>query len=69
MTTRVKALTVALDRDIREDDVAPLVAAIERLRGVVGVSAVPVDPSDYIANVRARHHYRARILAALERPS
>lgn len=42
MTDRIRTLTVLLDRDIRTDDVEPLVAAIEHLKGVRKVELGPV---------------------------
>ena len=53
MTTRFHALTVVLDRDIREDDAEALMLAIRQLRGVAGVAGVPVDICDYSARTRA----------------
>lgn len=43
MTDRVGALCVVLEKDIRDDDVAPLVDAIRMMRGVLSVTFEPVD--------------------------
>ena len=39
MTDRLNALTVSLDRDIREDDAEVIINAIKAIRGVNGVTA------------------------------
>lgn len=54
MTDRVNCLHVALERDIREDDVQPLISAILQLRGVLTVTNKTVDFTDWIAVERAR---------------
>jgi hypothetical protein len=54
MTDRISSLTVVLEVDMRDDDVAPLVAAIERLRGVLTVTGRVVDSCDFIAESRVR---------------
>ncbi len=55
MTDRFNALTVVLETDIRDDDAEALIAAIRQLRGVLSVSGNIANPSDYIAQQRARH--------------
>jgi len=67
MTDRINALTVALDRDIREDDIAPLITAIQQLRGVCGVATHVVGMEDYAAQSRADLEWRKKIFALLER--
>lgn len=66
VTDRVHALTVVLDRDIRTDDIEPLLTAISLLRGVASVASVRVDAGDYIARERARTALLTEILKALE---
>jgi len=68
MTDRICALTVALDRDIRDDDIAPLVAAVQQLRGVCGVTAHVVGMEDYAARSRANLDWRKKILEMLRSP-
>lgn len=55
MTDRFNSLTVVLEKDMRDDDAEALIAAIRQLRGVLSVSGNVADPSDYIAQQRARH--------------
>ena len=61
MTTRVKALTVALEEDIREDDVEQLVMAIKRLRGVLAVDTAAADPVDFVARERVRRELTGKL--------
>lgn len=58
MTDRVNALTVVLDHDIREDDVAALKTAIAMLRGVLTVTAHVATPADNVARERVRREVR-----------
>lgn len=43
MTDRFNALTVVLEKDIREDDAQALLSAIGQLRGVLTVSGNVAD--------------------------
>lgn len=55
MTDRYIALTVLLEKEIREDDAEPLIAAIRQLRGVAEVTPhVPESIDTYWAKSRAR---------------
>ena len=65
MTDRIHALTVALDKDIRDDDVQALAAAIGQLRHVVGVTTEKVDVSDYSARARVNMEWHTRLLDML----
>ena len=58
MTDRVNALTVVLDHDIREDDVAALKSAIVMLRGVLTVTAHVTTTADSVARERVRREVR-----------
>lgn len=60
MTDRVHALTVVLDRDIREDDVEPLMEAILMLRHVYRVKPRVVEAADEFARDRARAELRGK---------
>jgi hypothetical protein len=55
VSDRYKALTVALDRDTRDDDAQALIAAIRQLRGVVDVQPVEATADDWLARQRVRH--------------
>jgi hypothetical protein len=52
MTDRVNALTVVLDRDMRDDDVQCVVDAIRMIKCVANVSLNVVDANDYINRAR-----------------
>jgi hypothetical protein len=62
MTDRIKGLTVALSRDIRDDDVEEIVNAIIMIKGVSGVTKSKVDMSDYTARVRVLHRIQDKVL-------
>jgi hypothetical protein len=54
MTNRYHSLTVALSRDMRDDDAEGLVNAIKMMRGVIDVSGnVTNDITSYVAQARA----------------
>lgn len=62
MTDRIRALTVALETDVRADDVQALVSAISQLRGVLAVATeTPVSPNDYVTEQRIRRDYYLRL--------
>lgn len=61
MTDRLKGLTVLLDRDIREDDAAPIIAAIQMIKGVASVQTHVADPDHYLAVETARWELRKEI--------
>lgn len=62
MTTKIKALTVVLEADTREDDVESLVQAVTLLRGVASVTTEPVDMGDYSARQRLAYEWRNTML-------
>ena len=67
MTDRIAYLTVVLERDNRDDDVAALAEAIRHMRGVAEVAnGKPVDGADYAARCRADLVWRERILSLLQ---
>lgn len=55
MTDRLKGCTVAFERDIRVDDVVPLLDAIRHLRGVADVEPLIADPDDAANRMRINH--------------
>lgn len=61
MTDRYNALTVSLDRDIRDDDAEIIINAIKALRGVNGVTANVVDPDSYSAKLRANNTVKEKL--------
>lgn len=66
MTTRLVALTVILDGEPREDDVAHLIAAIQLLRGVADVQPIMMSPETRIAEHRAKLDLRKRLWHILD---
>lgn len=67
MSDRINALTVILEKDIRDDDCEQLIAAISQLRGVLEVKARVANTQDVIAYNRARHVLQKRLWDALEK--
>lgn len=65
MTDRVKGLIVSFDKDIRVDDVEPLVNAIKCLQHVAGVEVSVVDSSDMLARMRIDAEWKEKILELL----
>lgn len=62
MSDRIKALTVVLEQDMREDEVAPLIAAIKYLRNVSSVTAEVADQDLYVATTRVRRELTEKLL-------
>lgn len=65
MTDRVKGFTVVLDKDYRTDDVEAILSAIKMVKGVLTVSPLIVDPSDYINRMRIQSDLEEKIFAVL----
>lgn len=65
MTDRYNALTIVLDRDIRDDDAQHIINAIEMLRGVISVTPNVVDISDHVAEQRVRRELGQKLLDIL----
>ena len=65
MTTRIKGLYVALERDMRSDDVQGLLDAIRHLRYVADVTADEVDFIDFAARAHVRADVGEQILTVL----
>lgn len=66
MTDKFNALTVVLEKDIREDDADVLMSAIRQLRGVLSVSGEPAGAGEYVAYERARRDIASRLLESLK---
>jgi hypothetical protein len=65
MTDRFKGCTVSFERDIRDDDVEPLLDAIRMLRGVAGVTGVMNEHSDWMARTRVRSELSSALFDAI----
>lgn len=66
MTDRIRHLTVTLDEDFREDDLAPIVAAIAHIRGVASVETRVVEGGDHSARLVVRTEVRFKLHEAIE---
>ncbi len=62
MTDRVKGLMVALETDIRVDDVEAIRVAISQIRGVAAVSVVISNSDDWMNRQQILHQIRGRFL-------
>jgi hypothetical protein len=65
MTDRVGTITLVLDKDIRVDDVQPLLDACHQLKGVIAVKANVSDYNGVMAYSRARHELTMKLFDAL----
>jgi len=65
MTDRYYALTIALEKDIREDDCEHLINAIKMLRGVLNVTPKVVSPDTWMAEQRAYSSLQQKIYKVL----
>lgn len=65
MTDRYHSLTVVLEKDIREDDATLLLSAINLMKGVVSVMPLVANPETHMAEHRARHELRGKIVDIL----
>lgn len=54
MTDRVKGVTVSLEKDVRTDDIEPILNAIRQIRGVGDVAIVHARMDDWLARSRVR---------------
>lgn len=62
MTDRIHALTVILERDLRDDDTEPLIVAIKQIRGVLDVTMHVTDVNSATAEFRARRELGEKII-------
>lgn len=65
MTNSISAITVVLEKNMREDDVAPLMSAISQLRGVLSVSGNVSDIMEHVAQLRARRELLDKLIGTL----
>lgn len=65
MTYRINHITVALEKDTREDDCEQILAAISMIKGVLKVTPHAVDGSGWTAEQRARHDLGQKLLAVV----
>lgn len=60
------ALTVILERDISDEQMEMMTAAISMLRGVLRVMPGEVGSADMIAEMRAKHELRRKLFEVLK---
>jgi hypothetical protein len=65
MTNSISAITVVLEKNMREDDAAPLMSAISQLRGVLSVSGNVSDIMEHVAQLRARRELLDKLIGTL----
>lgn len=61
MTDRIKGLSVTLVPNLRDDDAAPIIAAIQLLKGVVDVRLHVADSNHHFAVQQARYAMQKKI--------
>ena len=66
MTDTVHSLTVALDHDMRVDDVSVLKQAILCLKGVIAVEDNVADPTSWMAEERAKQELKNKLWETLK---
>ena len=66
MTDRIRHLTITLERDIRDDDLEPLLLAIRLIRGVAIVEPHVVQASDHLAREVARAEIQQQLHEAVD---
>jgi hypothetical protein len=54
MTDRYYALTVILEKDMRDDDTEKIIEAIKMIKGVLDVKPLISDPTTWMAQERAK---------------
>jgi hypothetical protein len=65
VTDRLKGCVVVFEHDIRDDDAAPLLAAIKQMKGVVEVSPSLSTSDDWFAQTRVRQELGTKLLKIL----
>jgi hypothetical protein len=65
MTDRYNTLTVALEKDIRDEDAEVLISAIKQLRGVLTVTGNVVDGNEWLIGQRVRHELGKKLWQVL----
>lgn len=66
MTDRIKGLTIALDRDYRDDDVQAIVDAIMMIKGVAAVKKSVTNHEDWMNRTQIRLDIHKRLYDALK---
>ena len=66
MTDRHSGYVVVLDKDVREDDAQPIIAAIKQIRGVADVVPNVTNTGELIMSVRRDGHWFDGLVKAIE---
>ena len=66
MSDRYNYLTVALEKDIRDDDSQCIIDAIKMIRGVLDVKPNIVNGLDFTAEERVRREYLKKLQKVFE---
>lgn len=65
MSDRFHSLVVVLEFDIKDEDAAPIITAIETLRGVASVTGIVSDMESNMAETRALTKLRTQLFDVL----
>lgn len=65
MTDRIHSITLALDYDIRDDDIEPLLIACGMLKHVIKVQPNITDSTTFAIRSRVEHELRQRVYDAI----
>lgn len=65
MTDRYYALTVILEKDMRDDDAENIIEAIKMIKGVLKVKPSIANPDTWMAEERARRELGEKLWAVL----
>lgn len=66
MTDRIKGFIVTLNDDVRDDDVEPILTALQMVRCVADVSPLVANIDDHMARSRVRSEVQRKIYDAIE---
>ena len=61
MSDRIVALTVVLERDMKDEECHSIIKAIEMVRGVVKVSTEKADSTYYSARMTVKHEMMQKV--------
>lgn len=65
MTDRHAGYVVTLDKNLREDDAAPILAALAMIKSVISVEPLISTPEIQIAEARAKRKFHKKVLKLL----
>ncbi len=69
MSDRFHSLAVVLEKDMKDEEAEGLIKAIQRLRGVQGVTPNISDFDSHMAEVRARAELGKKIIEVIYPPT